>query len=109
MDSLHTKRQLSTARRSLIEVFQRVNYGRIEGLTVRCGEPVLDPMPRVIHEYKFQSDNGPRPETRKPDFLLKRQVIEFLERLDEIHDGVIPSIEIQRGLPFRMTVEETLA
>lgn len=109
MNTVPTKRQLSTARRSLVEVLQRVNYGRIDGLVVRRGEPVLEPMPRIIHEYKFQSDNGPRPETQKVDFLLKHQVVEVFARLDEIHDGVISSIEIQRGLPFRMTVEETLA
>jgi len=104
-----TKQLLSAGRRSLVETLQRINFGRIEGLVVRGGEPVLNPMPRIVHEFKFLADNGPRPESAKSDFLLKQQVVELFEHLDKIGDGVIHSLEVQHGLPFRMAVEEVRA
>ncbi len=104
-----TKSSLSEPRAELIGLMQRINFGCIEDLIVRQGEPVMDPMPRVIHQIKFQGENGPRPESVKADFALKAQVIDLFARLESIGDGVIRSLEIQRGLPFRMTVEEVNA
>jgi len=104
--SVPTKSCLSHARVRLIELMQRINYGRIEGLSVRRGEPVLDPPPRIIREIKCSGENGPRPESAKADFGLKVQVRDLFAQLEALGDGVIPCIEIQRGLPFRMSVEE---
>jgi len=104
-----TKSTLSEPRVRLVELMQRVNFGRIEHLTVRDGEPMFDPPPRVIREIKFGGDNGPRPEAVKSDFTLKAQVRDLFVQLEALGDGVIPCIEIQRGLPFRMTVEEVCA
>jgi hypothetical protein len=88
---------------------QRINFGRIFDLEVRDGQPVMDPLPRVVREIKFGGDNGPRPEAAKPDFTLKTQVRDLFAELEALGDGMIPYIEIQRGLPFRMVVEEVCA
>ena len=104
-----TKSSLSHARVRLIELMQRINYGRIEGLSVRRGEPVLDPPPRIVREIKFGGENGPRPETAKEDFFLKAQVRELFAQMEAMGSGVIRTIEIKHGLPFRMTVEEDAA
>ena len=104
-----TKSSLSHARVRLIELMQRINFGRIFDLSVRRGQPVMDPPPRIVREIKFGGDNGPRPEVGKADFTLKTQVRDLFAQLEALGDGVIPCIEIQRGLPFRMTVEEVCA
>ncbi len=103
------KASLTPPKQLLLTEMQRINYGRIEGLLVRRGEPVLDPPPRVVREVKFGGDNGPRPEAGNRDFTLKAQVHELFDHLNAMGDGVVQSIEIQRGLPFRMTVEEVSA
>ena len=103
------KSSLSPSQQKLLTEMQRINYGRIEGLPVRDGQPVMDPPPRIVREIKFSGENGPRPESAKADFALKVQVLELLAQLEAMGDGVIPCIEIQRGLPFRMTVEEVCA
>jgi hypothetical protein len=95
-----TKRHLSPARRQLLTLLQRVNFGRVEHLEVRGGEPVLDPMPRVVREFKFGGENTPRPETRLADLPLKDQHVDLLELLDEIGDGVIPLLTCKHGTPF---------
>ena len=104
-----TKYSLSKAQIRLVELMQRINYGSIFDLSVRRGEPVMDPSPRIVREIKLGGENGPRPESDKADFTLKAQVCELFAQLEALGDGVILRIEIQRGLPFRMTVEEACA
>ena len=104
-----TKSALSTPKARLIELMQRVNFGRIEELAVRDGEPVFDPSPRVVREVKFGGENGPRPETAKADFTLKAQVCDLFAQLEALGDGTVQCIEIKHGLPFKMTVEEDAA
>ena len=61
MRPVPSKASLSPPRRRLIELMQQINFGRIESLLVRNGEPAFDPAPVVIREVKFGGDNGPRP------------------------------------------------
>lgn len=103
------KQELPPPHQWLIEQCQRINFGRLEGLVVRAGRPVFDPPPRVVREVKFGSENGPRPEIAKADFALRTQIRELLAQLEALGDGVISTIEIKHGLPFRMIVEEVAA
>jgi len=103
-----SKRSLSAPRRRLLELMQEINFGRIEGLAVRGGEPVLDPPPRVVREIKFGGENGPRRELGSDDFALKAQAVEFFTHLSRLGDGTVEILEIKHGLPFRMSVEEAV-
>lgn len=100
-----TKARLSEPRRRLVEVMQQMCFGRIDGLTVRAGEPVFDPRPRLIRDIKLGGDTLPQPESNSGDFALKIQVVELLDHLTEIQDGIVQSIEVKHGLPFRLMVE----
>jgi hypothetical protein len=105
MASAATKRTLSPSRRQLLELMQRLNFGKIENLQVRDREPVLEPLPRITQEIKFAAaENGPRPELASGNFLLKAQVVELFEQLDRLGTGTIEMIEVKHGLPFRMFV-----
>ena len=108
MSGVATKASLSPARRRLLELMQELNFGRVEGLVVRNGEPVFDPPPRVFREVKFRGENGPRPELRARDFLLKSEIVELLKELTRLKDGTVESIRIKRGVPFGLVVEETM-
>lgn len=101
-----TKRGLSGPRQQLLELLQELNFGRLEQLVVRGGEPVLDPRPRIVREVKFGAENGPRPERGARDFALKAQVVELCAALDRLQDGAIDLIEVKHGLPFRMEVPD---
>lgn len=101
-----SSRRLSAGRAALVKLMQRINFGQIGGLTFWAGEPVLDPPPRIVREYKFGGENGPRPELATDNFLLKQQVIELFAFFDQLQDGVIDVLEIKHGLPFRMIVTE---
>jgi hypothetical protein len=95
----NTKSTLSPARRWLVEICQRLNFGRIEHLEIRSGEPIFDLAPRVIREHKFCSDNSPRPEAGR-DCQLKNQVADLMQLLDDVGDGTITVLTVKHGLPF---------
>lgn len=96
-----TKSSLSSARRQLLELLQRVNFGRVENLQILGGQPVLDPRPRVVVEHKFVGgENGPRAEIASGDFLLRSQVTSLFALLDRIGDGTIGVLSVKHGLPF---------
>jgi hypothetical protein len=103
VQSAATKRSLSPARRQLIEWMQNLNFGRVEGLQVREGEPVVECPPRMVREIKFGGEFGPRPEVHKADFLLKAQVLQLFAYFDEMGSGRIDCIEVKNGLPFKLT------
>jgi hypothetical protein len=88
---------------------QRLNFGRIEQLHIHDGEPVFDPLPRVIRKTRFGGDNGPQAMTKAEDFVLKSQVREFLAQLDVLGNVTIPTLEVKHGLPFDMEHEEASA
>ena len=99
----------SPQRQQLIRELQRINFGRIDNLTIRNGEPVLDPPPSKQFEFKFAGENGPRPELDASDFQLRQQVVELFAFFDERQNGVIDVLEIKHGLPFRMIVKDVQA
>jgi len=105
--SVVAKSSLSPNRRRLVELMQRANFARIEGLVVREGEPVLDEdkSPRVVLEVKFGAENGPRPESAISDFALKEPIVDLFAHMDRLRDGRIEVLTVKHGLPFGMQVE----
>ena len=104
-----SKSSLTPPRVRLIDLMQRLNFGRIEDLHILNGEPLFDPPPRVFRDVRPGRVNGPRPEAGKADFDLKDEVIDLFVHQEAVGDGVIERIEVQHGLPFRMTFEEVYA
>jgi len=95
-------------RRRLLRLLQQVNHGRIYGLQVRGGQPILDSMPRVIRTLKFPGANGPRAEIGIQEYVLKAHIVQFFACLDVMQNGVIDVLEIRDGLPVAGEIEETL-
>ena len=87
---------------------QRINFGRIEGLSIRRGEPVFEPAPRIIQDIKIcGGENGPMAEVARDDFALKSQVVEMFEHLSRLDEGSVAVIHVQHGLPCRLTIEQS--
>ena len=98
-------RQLSAPRQTLVRLFQSVNFGRIEDLEVRSGEPVFNPAPRVLIAVDLNDDEGPRPEHELGDFAVREEIVRLMDRISELADGTVAHIEIRAGLPRRMVIE----
>ena len=97
---------LSVPRRRLVAFMQSLSYGRIEGLQIRGREPVFAPAPTVVREIKLAAERTPpRPEG---DFPLKAQIVDLFGEFDRLRDGVVLSLEVHNGLPFRMSLGEAI-
>lgn len=101
-----SKAHLPEPRRRLLELMQRIGFGRIEQLDIRSGDPVVEPLPPTIREILFGGENGPRPELSMPDYRLKSQVVALFAEFDRLGDGMIDVLVIKYGLPFRMEIRE---
>jgi hypothetical protein len=86
---------------------QTLNFGRIECLQVRNGEPVFDPAPRAVHKMKLGAENSPRPEAELNDFWLKHQTVELFGAIERLGNGQVLSIDVKHGLPFAVEIEHS--
>ena len=100
--------QLSAPRQALVRLLQSVNFGYLEGLEVRSGEPVFNPAPAVFVEVKLDTGNEPRPKMDLTDFELGNAVIRLVEQLDELGDGNIERIDVRYGIPRRALIERPI-
>jgi len=89
-----------------VDLMRRIQFGRIEGLVVRDGEPVLNPQPRVVRELKFPLDEHENKVVTGQDFELKRQVLDLFKLFDRVREGTLLWLEIKAGLPFRLALED---
>lgn len=103
-----TKSVLSPARQRLVELMQEINYGRIKALQIRAGEPVLSSSVCIEEEIVFGKDNTSNVSWAKSDFALKKEVVELFQLFDRKQQFSIERLEIQDGLPRRMTVGRRL-
>jgi len=103
-----TKQDLSDPRIRLVELMQQVNYGRIQGLRVKNGEPVFDPPPSVLRLVLFGKDNGPNAACMSESFTLKKKVTELFETFDHEQSLLIQELIIENGLPVRMIVADLI-
>jgi hypothetical protein len=97
--------QLSPARQQLVRLCQTLNFGAVRSLEVRVGEPVFEPGPVVVYDWKLDGDDPPRPEVLTADFELRAEVRRMLAKLDQIGNGWIERIDVRAGLPRRMAIE----
>src|SRR5262245_95371 len=100
---------LSPARQFLMRVGQWVNHGQIKSISVRNGDPILDPTSTVLVSVKLDSDQTPRPETDLADFALPAEVCRLMLHLDELQNGEIESIAVVAGIPRNLVLRRRLA
>ena len=62
----------------------------------------------MVRNVKFAAASGTRCDTVNTDFELKKQVIELLQTLDAMGDGLILTLEVRYGLPFAADIEHSL-
>lgn len=84
---------------------QTMNFGSIQGLSVKDAEPIFSPPPLVLIDVKLDSDEGERQEADLPDFVLRDEVRRLMARLDELKDGTIERIEVRSGIARRIVIQ----
>lgn len=100
-----TRGVVSAARKALIDRMQELNFGRIERLEVRSGDPIFAVETLVVRDIKLASDDR-NPTRPTGDFLLKDQVVDLLAEFDRLRDGTVLVLEVKNGLPFRVMLAQ---
>ncbi len=101
------KSALSPARRRLVDLLGSIQFGRIESLAIRDGEPILEPPPRILRTVKLDGEERPSDKLESGDFVLKKQVVQMLQQFDRLGAGTVVSLDVHHGVPLKMTLEDT--
>jgi hypothetical protein len=91
---------LSPAQRSLVDLMHVHQFGRIENMLVRAGEPILTSDVKVVRVARLGGTSDAARITSTVEFELKRHVRDLFEELERLHDGTVISLEFRHGLPF---------
>jgi hypothetical protein len=87
---------------------QEVNFGRIERLQVKDGEPIFDPPPTKLQLFMFGKNNGASEYRDSDGFALTNKMTELFEIFDRKQSLLIQELMIDNGLPVRMIVKDTV-
>ena len=93
----------------LIGLMQDINFGRISGLQIQNGAPILTQETVVEREFKLAGLNAPRPEIDLDSFVLKQEVVALIKLLSPKVSVVVTHLEIKHGLPFLIRIQEQKA
>jgi hypothetical protein len=104
--SLNRDRDLSPPRRRLVDLVRRIEFGTIDGLPVRRGDPVLDPAPVITRDVKLGPSDQSRPPAAPAGSTLKAHFADLFREFDRLGDGVVTRIEVKHSLPFRVLIAE---
>lgn len=103
-----TNQSLSPACKRLVKLMQKLHFGTIPILPVKDGQPVLDPLPRVVRCKKKGGINQARPQAESTDFVLKREVVDLLQDIKAIGSGNVLKIVVAHGLPILYEYEDVI-
>ena len=91
-----SKSDLSPARKQLLHLMQKMSFCRIQRLHVKNKEPVFDPAPTVVQDLKIGGNNDSRVEIHLRDYPLKQAHVELFHHFDEINNGVIDELDVNK-------------
>lgn len=92
-------RDLSAQQRSLVDLMREHQFGRIENMSVREGQPVLDRDLRVVRTTRLGGEGTRTNVPCKSEFELKRAVCDLFDELARLDNGTVVRLEFKRGLP----------
>jgi hypothetical protein len=96
MHSVHRVKSLQISESRLI----MHQFGRIENMPVRAGEPVLNSDVMVVRVARLGGGSDAAKVTCTDDFELKRQVRDLFEELERLQDCTVVRLGFRHGLPI---------
>lgn len=78
-----------------------IGYGSVTGIEIIGGKPRMGSGTKVIRSCCF----GRRQEEEPNRLKAERHFLDFFEECERIGNGIIRTLDFQRGMPVHMTVE----
>lgn len=96
--------ELSAQQRSLLEIMRAHQFGRIENMSIRAGQPVLDQDLKVVRVACLGGESSGTKLPGTDEFELKRAVCDLFDELARLGHGTVVKLEFKRGLPCRLEI-----
>lgn len=93
----------------LVRIVREMRFGCIENIALVDGHPIMDGNTEVVRSYKFAAEEPRKEVITEDEYLRKRQVRAMFETFRTIGTGTIGCLEVQDGLPFKMSVRHKAA
>jgi len=91
---------LSPQQRSLVDLMREYQFGRIENMSVREGQPVVDHDLRIVRATRLGGDGSRTKVPCASEFELKRALSDLFDELAGLGIGTVVRLEFKRGLPW---------
>jgi hypothetical protein len=104
-----TTKDLTADQLRLVLIMRDYNFGRIENMAIRTGQPVFDGRVKIVRVARFGGERGRAQVTRADEFELNRAICRLFEELAKLGHGTVVSLEFRHGLPFKLEMMEPLA
>jgi len=102
------KSALSPAWVHVLELMQKINFGRLQDILIRNGEPDLARGVLAVRTIKLDGDNDARRETAIKDYQLRSETVGLIRHLVAMESGLVKKVEIRHGLPVLIEVEQQI-
>lgn len=99
-------RGLSSEHRVLIDTMREHQFGRIENMPVRDGQPIIDQDLKVVRATRMGGDKAGVKPPVTDDFEPKQAFRDLFDELERLNNGIVIKLEFRHGLPFLL---ETIA
>ena len=106
MNAQLCKSALSRAWRSYIDLCERLNFGALEDVHFRSGEPIGTITSLKTIAFGTRKDNGPSARAGDPDGVLTeswQDVIALVGSVPELH---VRRFEVAHGNPVKLHIED---
>jgi hypothetical protein len=89
---------LNLRQHSLVELMRKNQFGRVENMPIRDGQPILDSTVNVVRVARLGGDSLATKSIAGDDFELKRPVRELFDELARLENGKVIRLEFRHGL-----------
>ena len=97
---------MGPGQRSLVELMDEHQFGRVENIRVLAGQPILDHDVRVVKVARLGGENTTN-QVASEEYELKRPVRDLFGRLARLDNGTVILLEFRHGLPFLIETAAT--
>jgi hypothetical protein len=94
--------ELSAPQLLLLEIMREHQFGRVENMLVRAGQPILDRDLKVVRVACLGGESSGTKPPAGDEFELKRVICDLFDELARLGHGTVVRLEFKRGLPCRL-------
>ena len=99
-----TTKDLTAAQLRLVLIMSEYQFGRVENMPVRAGQPDLNPEVRVVRVARLGGESSGFKVPTAADFELKQSVCDLLDELARLQNGTIVKLEFRHGMPCLLEI-----